>query len=115
MVEDEPFFQSLLQFSLRQCGYEVDVAENGLDALNHCKFQDYDLVVTDVIMPFMNGFELIHELKRQRPLQKVVVVTSLEGDVVEPRLHKFSHLSWLHKPLAPNALQEATRLMLQAS
>jgi DNA-binding response OmpR family regulator len=65
---------------LINAGYEVDVAIDGIDALDKLYSKDYDLLVTDVDMPRMNGFELTQKIKEDKKLKEtpVIVVTARE-------------------------------------
>jgi len=59
---------------LRNQGYEVDWAVNGIDAWNAIRIENYDLVVTDVDMPRMNGIELVRNIKADARLKNLPVM-----------------------------------------
>lgn len=59
---------------LENAGYEVDVAVNGVDGWNSVRIEDYDLVVTDVDMPRMNGIELVKQIKSDPSLRHLPVM-----------------------------------------
>ena len=82
VVEDQVVTRQMERSILEAAGYEVVTAENGLDAINKLGQQQFDLVVTDIQMPIMDGFTLIEEIRaneRTRNLP-VVVVTSMERE-----------------------------------
>jgi two-component system chemotaxis sensor kinase CheA len=79
VVDDSPTTRTILRNVLANAGYSVRTAADGVDALERLRYQPVDLVVTDVQMPRMNGFELTRQLKSQFGLP-VVLVTGLEKE-----------------------------------
>ena len=75
VVEDETFVQDLLRKVLTKRGYGVHTASDGQEAIDLLESETYDLVVTDVVMPRMEGFELLRWIKVERPGTKVIVLT----------------------------------------
>jgi len=64
LVEDEPDLRSALARSLRDEGYAVDTADNGEDGLFNAEGTDYDAVVLDVMLPRLDGWEVLKRLRR---------------------------------------------------
>ena len=81
VAEDSITSRMLLKSILETAGYQVTVAVDGVDAYTQIKSAEYDLIVTDVDMPRMNGFELTAKVKNDVKLNNipVVLVTSLES------------------------------------
>lgn len=67
MVEDEPRLLRSLAKALREEGYAVDTAENGEDGLYKAENYGYDAVVLDVMLPIIDGWELLARLRKSRP------------------------------------------------
>lgn len=61
--DDEPLARALKKI-LKENTYDVDLVSNGEDALNYAKSGLYDVVIVDVMMPKMNGFEVVTKLRR---------------------------------------------------
>ncbi len=80
MVDDEPDLRFLLRDILESAGHEVVEAGNGVAALDRVAEQLPDLVVTDVMMPVMNGAELIRRL-RTDPVAAGVPIVCVSGNV----------------------------------
>jgi two-component system chemotaxis sensor kinase CheA len=83
LVADDSFTtRELIRSILHSAGYEVTAAIDGADALDKLRLQSYDLVVSDVEMPRMNGFELTASIRQELGLQDlpVIIVTSLASD-----------------------------------
>lgn len=74
VVEDTPSEQELISLYLRDAGYIVITANNGKDAMEKTLAQKPDVVLTDVVMPGMNGFELCRSLKKNPQTQKLPVI-----------------------------------------
>ena len=87
VVEDSPTQAAQLQNLLEECGYIVKVAENGVLALEMAHAHKPDLVISDIVMPLMDGYQLCKEIKADEQLCKipVVLVTSLSNpqDVIK--------------------------------
>jgi two-component system chemotaxis sensor kinase CheA len=81
-VDDSLTTRTLIRSILESAGYDVVVAADGLEALTLLQSDSFDLVVADVEMPRMNGFELTEAIRRDERLRltPVVLVTSLAGD-----------------------------------
>ena len=82
VVEDQVFTRQMEKSILEGAGYRVVTAENGLDALNRLEQQDFDLVLTDILMPKMDGFALTRKIRSNKKTKSlpVVVMTSMESE-----------------------------------
>jgi len=75
IVDDEEIVRTLLVEALRIYEYEIDIVENGLEAISRIEKRAYDLVITDYMMPRMNGLELTRKIKAQYPSIPILIVT----------------------------------------
>ena len=75
IVDDEQGIRDLLSFELGSKGYEVVTAQEGSEALERFKKEKFDLVITDLKMPGMDGIALLEALKKIDPQIKVVLIT----------------------------------------
>jgi len=66
IVEDEPDLQKALTRALREEDYAVDTADNGVDGLFNAESTDYDAIVLDVMMPQMDGWEVLARLRKKK-------------------------------------------------
>lgn len=76
IADDEPNIRRVLQAIFVKDGYEVQVAENGIKALEWAVANPVDVLITDLIMPDMNGVELIQKIKQHRPAAVAIVITA---------------------------------------
>jgi len=99
LVEDEELMIDLLQRKLTKEGYEISVAKNGEEGLEAMKKVRPDLVLLDIIMPKMGGFEVMEEMQRDKTLAKIpVIVISNSGQPVElDKAQKLGAKDWLIK------------------
>lgn len=83
VVDDTPSTRDLICNYLRKGGYQVLEANNGKDAMEKALNKKPDIVVTDVVMPEMNGFELCRSLKKNPVTQnlRIVVCTSKNQNI----------------------------------
>lgn len=79
LVDDEGSIVRLLEEMLKQMGYEIVTASNGAEALTRLKSTPVDLVVTDIVMPRMNGLQLIEEIRQKHPSVKIIAMSG--GDM----------------------------------
>ena len=84
IVDDEPNIVELLSVSLRFAGFEVATATNGVDALNNARSFGPDLVVLDVMLPGMDGFEVARQLRSTGDQTPVLFLTA--KDATEDRV-----------------------------
>ncbi len=87
LAEDEPQIARLIEFKLKKEGYQVTWKENGEEALEAIKADKPDLVLLDVMMPVMDGYEVLRRLKEDENLKSIPVIMltarAQERDVVK--------------------------------
>lgn len=83
LVEDDPLISKIYIMTLSAAGYETQLATNGEEGLNQTKSFLPNLILLDVMMPKMNGMELLDKLKAdpQTKAIPVIMLTNLAGDV----------------------------------
>ncbi len=115
VVDDEPINRTVLEALLKPLGYQVEVAENGLQALELVEKAPPDLVLLDVMMPGMDGFEVLGRLKEGEQTQRipVVMVTALRD--VEDRVRALDAGAddFLTKPVEKAELRARVRNLLK--
>ncbi|MCH7732540.1 MAG: response regulator, partial [Candidatus Marinimicrobia bacterium] len=75
VVDDDYKMRSLLHETLSDRGYNVDVSKNGISAIKALKLEKYDLVISDLQMPKLNGIELLEIVKKQYPDVGFIILT----------------------------------------
>ena len=99
LVEDEEIMIDLLQRKLTKEGYEVSVARDGEEGLKLMREVKPALILLDIVMPKMGGFEVMEEMAKEPELKKIpVIVISNSGQPVElDRAQKLGAKDWLIK------------------
>lgn len=76
VVEDEAGVAGFIQQGLIEAGYAVDVARDGLDGLEHALGVGYDVIVLDIMLPKMNGLDVLRELRNRKVKSPVLLLTA---------------------------------------
>ncbi|HSM61842.1 MAG TPA: response regulator transcription factor [Longimicrobiales bacterium] len=84
VVEDEKKVASFLEKGLREEGYSVDVAHDGVDGLSKANVYDYDLLLLDIMLPGRSGLEIVRELRSRESTVPILMLTARDAreDVV---------------------------------
>jgi two-component system NtrC family sensor kinase len=96
LIEDEPRLRHNLQILLEGEGYRVETAQNGSEGIKKASEEPYDLVITDIVMPEINGFQVMDHLKTNLPDTVVLAITgyvSTESAVQALRRGAYDYLS----------------------
>ena len=113
VVDDEEQVRTVVGEVLRSLGYEVLVADDGVEALEVVeKTPNLDLVLTDVVMPNMGGFEMVNELQTQRPEIEVIFMSGYAGDEELVAQVSDGKARFLAKPFAPGDLERKVQIAL---
>ena len=99
LVEDEQSFRQVMRFKLQEAGYEVSLAENGLQGYELFTESQFDLVVTDLTLPELNGLELTKRIKAISPETPVIVITAFGEVQTAVSSMKLGAADYLTKPL----------------
>jgi CheY-like chemotaxis protein len=114
LVDDDPLITQLVVDMLSLDGHDVDTAPNGIAALNRVQRQRYDLILTDLHMPELDGIGLYRELGRRQahPQNKVIFLTGTTGTSDAHRLMQETGVPLLRKPFNLVELLALVRKML---
>jgi len=74
IIEDDPFLLSILAEKLKEAGFGIEMAADGEDGLNKIKSEDFDLVLLDIVLPKIDGFKILEELRGDNQLKKIPVI-----------------------------------------
>lgn len=80
IIDDEEIIRSLLRSALEAAGYEVTEAANGRQGLELYRHKQTDLVITDILMPELNGLDMLLELTREFLHAKVIAISGAGGE-----------------------------------
>ena len=102
IVDDEESMRHLLSLILRDRGYEVRAVSSGEDALKELRARDYDLVLSDVRMPGMDGLALLREALRLQPELTFIVMSAYGSHDTAVEAMKAGAYDYIGKPFKPD-------------
>jgi DNA-binding response OmpR family regulator len=113
LAEDNSVLSLLLKFRLEKDGYHLLIAKNGKEALELIESENPDLILTDVMMDYVSGLEVISHVRNQLKSKTPILVFSSSGQE-EMVLNAFNlgANDFMGKPLSPNELSIRVRRML---
>ena len=114
VVDDEELVRQMLRHTLEYAGFEVQEAENGLEAIEKHKNNPADLIIIDIIMPEKEGIETIIEIRRAYSDIKLIAISGFGED--SPYLMMAKHLGAdfiLDKPFSSDDLLKKVKILLE--
>ena len=114
IVDDEARIRALIAKYAAFEGYETDEAENGMQALEKCREKKYDLIIMDVMMPELDGFSAVREIRKVQATP--VIMLSARGEEYD-RIHGFELGvdDYVVKPFSPRELMMRVSAVLKRS
>ncbi|MBI2028151.1 MAG: response regulator [Candidatus Levybacteria bacterium] len=116
IVEDDLFLRELYIDTLKTEGYQIDVAEDGEEALSKIKLGGYDLVLLDIILPKIDGLEVMRRIKSepspQNPNKCVIFLTNLDKDEEIKAALQLGNGYLIKSKITPGNLVEEVRVYL---
>jgi twitching motility two-component system response regulator PilH len=115
VVEDNRTYQEMIANLLKENGLEVSTANDGVEAMESIKGSLPDLVVLDVVMPRMNGYEVCREIKANPQTQnvKVVMVSTKDQEFDRHWANKQGADAYITKPFKPQELVATIKQQLR--
>lgn len=113
VVDDEPDTLGLIQLTLETAGFDVDTAANGTQAIDRATQDHYDLIVLDVMMPDLSGFEVLRRLQSSSTgLPPVVFLTAKARPEDRQAGESLGAMAYLIKPTTRGQLLDVVRQAL---
>lgn len=115
LAEDDASMRTFLTTALERAGHEVTVCEDGLSALKALGTgASFDLLLSDIVMPGMDGIELSRRAADIRPALKVMFITGFAAVAMEQNIEQTQSTRVLSKPFHLNDLVEQVETLLAA-
>ncbi len=103
-VDDSKTMRDMVSFTLQSAGYKVVEADDGKSALELLAKQKVDLVITDLNMPHMDGFELVTHLRSRSEFVPILILTTEYDQQKKERGKLAGATGWIVKPFSPEKL-----------
>jgi two-component system, cell cycle response regulator CpdR len=112
LAEDDDSMRGFLERALVKAGYEVTAFENGKDALDRLKQEPFTLLLTDIVMPLMDGIELARRASELDPELKIMFITGFAAVTLNTDMQAPKDAKVLSKPFhLKDLVQEIDRLL----
>jgi ATP-dependent Lon protease len=113
VVDDDFNFRSLMVHVLKDEGYSVSMAEDGIAALRALEREGFDILITDINMPNMDGIELFNNVKNLYPQIPVIFVSGFNYNNLDEKLLREGASYFLKKPFNLNLLKHTIKHILE--
>lgn len=115
IIEDDLLISSLVQFRLKKDGYDTVLVKDGNAGIIAIDTETLDLIITDVMMPFKNGIEIIHHARKTKPEVPIIVLSSLgEEEKIVLEAFNLGVSDFIPKPFNPNELAIRVKRILKS-
>ena len=106
VVDDSPSIQQLASFTLKSQQHQVDTANDGAQGLDKAKAQQYDMILTDMNMPNMNGVEMTQQIRQLENYQytPIIMLTTESEASMKAQGKEAGVTGWIVKPFNPEGL-----------
>lgn len=104
IAEDDELILKTIEHKLLKEGHEVILARNGKDAIETLKTRDVDLAITDIMMPFASGIEILSAIKTMGKQVPVIMLSSMGQEEVVLNAFDLGAADFIVKPFSPNEL-----------
>jgi DNA-binding response OmpR family regulator len=105
LIDDEPDILHHMKKALQILGHSCDIFEDPVAALGHLSKDHYDVVISDVVMPGMNGFAVATEVRRIVPEAKIILVSGLLTTAMKKTTGEFRSVVYMRKPIDVHTLK----------
>lgn len=115
VIEDEPTLARLLSYNLTQEGYETVLADHGGDGLRLAVTRPFDLIILDIMLPGLNGFEVLSRMREQKVRTPVIILTARSGEEEIVQGLRLGADDYLTKPFGVGELLARVSAVLRRS
>ena len=105
LLDDETIVGNRLGPALEKVGYDVEVFEDPRKALNRIREKKFDIVITDIMMPDVNGIQILEEVQKKSDKTKVIIITGYATVALAREAMDKGACDMIAKPFSPNDLR----------
>lgn len=104
IADDDPMMLRIVELKLKKEGYQVITTVDGREALKAIETHTFDLIVTDIMMPFYSGLDVVAKVKSSNKRIPVIVLSAIDKDDAVMEAFKLGADDFLKKPFSPAEL-----------
>lgn len=113
ICDDDVIMVKAIEHKLKSDGYEIDIAVDGIQASEKIAKNEYDLIMTDLLMPFFGGLELVNKVRNEMNLKvPIIVLTRVGNEDTIIEAFKLGADDYVTKPFSPNELSIRVKRLL---
>ncbi|MFY7816519.1 MAG: response regulator transcription factor [Chryseobacterium taeanense] len=109
VIEDNPMVVKSIEFKLLKDGYDVITAGDGKEAMELLKKEEFNLVITDLMLPFVSGIQLIEFIRQTKPELPIIVLSTATQEEIITNAFNLGVDDFITKPFNPNELSLRVR------
>ena len=113
IADDEKNIRLTISQALGEMGLEIDTAVNGEEALMKLKDSNFDLILLDLLMPGINGMEVLQKLSKERPEVRVIIITAHGTIDSSVEAMKLGAIDFIQKPFTPDEIRETVARVIK--
>ncbi len=113
VIDDEPLMRDFLEETLLRAGYGVVTASDGVTGLGEIRSSSYDLIITDIKMPGIDGIGLLEEVRKIQPDLVVILMTAYASVETAVQALKLGAADYIMKPFAPEKIERVVETALK--
>ena len=112
LVEDEESLAEGLKYNLTEEGYRVTLAVDGKKAMEQFRSQSFDLVILDIMLPYLNGFEVTQKMREKDPQIPILILTARAGQKDRLKGLEIGADDYMAKPASAEEITESIKGLL---
>ena len=104
IIEDEKSIQRLIEYDLKQLGYEVDSSFDGFEGYKRASNSNYDAILLDLMLPNMNGMDICNKLRTEGNTAYIIMLTAVDDEFSKIKGFDLGADDYITKPFSPREL-----------
>ena len=113
LLEDDPFLTKIIVYRFEKAGIDVTALQDGNDALQELDQDDYNALITDIMLDSMSGLEFVDELRKSGKNLPVLVISDYSSKKIIDQAMKLGANAFMTKPFIPDELVNQVQKLLQ--
>ena len=113
IVDDEESIVTLLQYNVERAGFTTEAAYDGIEALEKCENNEYDLIILDLMLPGMDGLEICKQLRNQKIETPILMLTAKDDELDKILGLELGADDYMTKPFSPKEVVARIKAILR--